>query len=235
VRDIIRQRRIGERKDDLLEMLISARDEDTGQSLTDKEIRDEVMTLILAGHETTANLLSWTCYLLSRHPEIEQRMRSEILQESGKNAVGKGEISQLQFTRNVLQEVLRLYPPVWIISRKAIEEDSIGGYRIPAGAIVTLSSYALHRHPVFWEHPEEFIPGRFSNVKGKLKSDAYFPFGGGPRSCIGSHFAMTEALQAISMIYARFHLRIAGEIEVKPEPLVTLRPRDGLRMVPVRI
>jgi cytochrome P450 len=135
-----------------------------------------------------------------------------------------------------VQESLRLYPPVWIISRKAINDDEIGGYSIPAGATVTLCSYTLHRHPKFWENPETFNPRRFTDESGEARHpDAYFPFGGGPRSCIGSHFAMMEAQLILAMLVRRYHFQLAPGHRVEAEPLVTLRPRYGLKMLLHRI
>lgn len=226
---IERRRKKGEYRDDLLQMLLNAQDADSGYRMTDKEVRDEVMTLVLAGHETTANLLAWTCYLLSQHPDAAHRMHEEL------NAVFSGaepvvnDLSSLRYTDSVIQEALRLYPPVWIISRKAIDRDVIGGYTIPAGSVVTLCSYALHRHPDFWDDPDSFFPERFL-IQDRELSKAYFPFGGGPRSCIGAPLAMMEARLILAMIFSKYRLTLRPGHPVEPEPLVTLRPRYGLKM-----
>jgi cytochrome P450 len=231
---IDRRRKSSNSQNDLLDILLAAHGDSGGEQkgLTDRELRDEVMTLMLAGHETTANLLTWSCYLLSRHPEAEQKLRNEITEVlDGRDPVFD-DLPSLNYTKKVLQESLRLYPPVWIISRNAISDDVIDGYSIPAGATVTLCSYTLHRHQEFWENPEEFNPGRFTKGQNDNRHQyAYLPFGGGPRSCIGKHFAMMEALLILAMIYRRYHLKLVPEQTVVPEPLVTLRPRHGLKMI----
>jgi cytochrome P450 len=230
--DIIGKRRSEkELGHDLLDMLMSARDESAGSVLTDREIRDEVMTLMLAGHETTANLLTWTCYLLSQNPDSMDKLEAELKEVLGNRDPEVKDIPKLKYARNVLEESLRLYPPVWIISRKAIHSDNIGGYHIPAGATVTLCSYTLHRHPGFWKDPEKFDPSRFSsNENGELSTRAYFPFGGGPRSCIGKDFAMMEAHVIMAMIFRRYRLKPMPDHPVEPEPMITLRPRYGLKI-----
>lgn len=230
---IIDQRRHGRgSQDDLLDMLVVAQDEQSGQGMTDRQLRDEIMTLMLAGHETTANLLTWTFYLLSQHPGVADKLRFELKEVLGERIPTVDDLSALNYTKNVLQESLRLYPPVWIISRRAIDDDEIGGYSIPAGTTVTLCSYTLHRHTDFWENPEEFNPQRFSHERSEARHpDAYFPFGGGPRSCIGSHFAMMEAQLILAMIARRYRFQLAPGHRVEPEPLVTLRPRYGLKMM----
>ncbi len=230
-RIIDKRRKENNKDDDLLGMLLAARDDHYRQGMTDRQLRDEVITLLLAGHETTANLLSWTCYLLSRHPAAAERLTTELEEVLGERNPTAADLPALRFTVSVLEESLRLFPPVWIISRQAIGRDEIGGYEIPAGTTVTLCSYTLHRHPAFWEHPEQFRPQRFLNGRGSGKGlPAYFPFGGGPRSCIGGHFAMMEATLILAMIFRRYHLELVSGPPVEPEPLVTLRPRDGLKM-----
>lgn len=222
-------------RDDLLDMLLEAGGEGNDRQMTDRQLRDEVMTLMLAGHETTANLLTWTCYLLSRHPTVLHQLKAELDEVLGERNPGTEDLPAMVYTQSVLKETLRLYPPVWIISRKAIDRDVIGGYAIPAESTVTLCSYALHRHPGFWEDPETFRPERFSaDRKKEAINTAYFPFGGGPRSCLGSHFAMMEAQIVLAMIFRRFNLKLTPGHPVEPEPLVTLRPRHGLSMRPER-
>ncbi len=228
---IARRRRDGGSHDDLLDMLLGARDEESGEGMTDRQLRDEVITLMLAGHETTANLLSWSCYFLSRHPEVAQKLRAELKKVLGDRIPTVADLPQLQYTKNILEETMRLYPPVWIISRRAVDEDEIDGYSIPAGTTVTLCSYTLHRHPDFWRNPEEFNPDRFSTGSSEKQiREAYFPFGGGPRYCIGSNFAMMEAQLILAMIARRYRLKLVDDCPVEPEPLITLRPRHGLRM-----
>jgi cytochrome P450 len=225
-----RQRQAGS-GDDLLATLLAARDERSGERMGATQVRDEVMTLLLAGHETTATLLSWTLYLLSQHPSVADRLSTELqIALAGRVPVVE-DLPALPFTKCILQEALRLYPPVWIISRKALADDEIGGYTIPAGTTVVLCAYTLHRHPSFWRDPETFEPGRFSEPAGEAtRQDAYFPFGDGPRACIGSHFAMMEARLILAMIAQRFRLQLVPGHPVEPEPLVTLRPRHGLKM-----
>lgn len=230
VYEIIKRRRNEEiSRNDLLDMLIAAGEKQSGEGMTDREIRDEVLTLMLAGHETTANLLSWTIFLLSQNPNVMDKLTIELKEVLNTRDPVYGDLSELNFTKKVLQESLRLYPPVWIISRNAIKDDFIGGYRIPAGSTVTLCSYTLHRHPGFWENPETFNPERFSSDQSSHY--AYFPFGGGPRSCIGSHFAIMEAQLILAMIFRRYKLKLMPGHPVEPEPLITLKPRNGLRMI----
>lgn len=228
-----RRRKNEESKEDLLERLLEAENElPTAQGLTDRQIRDEVITLLLAGHETTANLLTWTLYLLSKHPGAAQKIRDELTSVLQGREPSVDDLPELQYMEIVLKESLRLYPPVWIISRKAIDDDVIDGYPIPSGSTVTLCIYTLHRHPGFWENPKMFNPERFSDEQSRNRDKyAYLPFGGGPRSCIGKYFAMMEAQLVLAMICSRYHLEPVAGHPVKPEPLVTLRPLNGLKMM----
>ena len=228
---ISRRRKSGGNDHDLLGVLMGARNEEEGDGLSDQEIRDEVMTMMLAGHETTANLLSWTCYLLSQNPGEEQKLIDELNIVLGDRTPEGRDLSSLTYMKCVLQESLRLFPPVWIISRRAVEADRIGGYEVPAGLTVTMSSYALHRHPEYWDQPEVFKPERFDPENGGVRAHrAYYPFGGGPRACIGSQLAMIEAQMVLAMIYRRYRLRLVPGHIVEPEPLVTLTPKYGLKM-----
>ena len=220
-------------RNDLLDTLLSARADYSGEKeITDQQIRDEVMTLMLAGHETTANLLTWACYLVSQHPGVEDKLMEELDAVCGNRTPGVEDIRALKYTEMVLQETMRLYPPVWIISRKAVNKDEVGNYTIPAGTTVTICLYTLHRHPDNWESPVEFNPGHFSTKRVRNRHKyAYIPFGGGPRSCIGKYFAMMEAQLILAMILRRYKLTLATDLPVEPEPLVTLRPRNGLKMM----
>ncbi|MGC1377624.1 MAG: cytochrome P450 [Anaerolineales bacterium] len=230
---IIEQRRQNkENFDDLLTMLLESVDAETGEQMTDEHLRDEVMTIYLAGHETTANALSWGWYLLAQHPEVTARLRAEV------DAVLQGRIPtvedtpNLKYTRMVIDEVLRLYPSVWTIARAPLEADEIGGYHIPPGAVVALSPYITHRHPAFWDEPEKFDPERFSPERAaKRHPFAYFPFGGGPRLCIGNNFALMEATLMLAMIAQRYELSLAADQVIEPQPVVTLRPRYGIQML----
>lgn len=216
---------------DLLSMLLAARDEETGEGMNDQQARDEVMTLLLAGHETTANTLIWTWYLLSQHPEVENRLHSELATVLGGNAPTVEQLPDLTYTWMVLQEALRLYPPAWILSRKALADDELGGYHIPQGSMVILSPYATHRHPDFWEQPEVFDPERFTPERVAARPHyAHFPFGGGPRLCIGSNFALMEAQLILATVSQRYQLRLMPDHPVVPEAKITLRPRYGMPM-----
>jgi len=216
---------------DLLSLLLLARDEETGQGMNDRQIRDELMTMLLAGHETTANTLSWTWYLLSQHPEVEQRLYTEIDEVLGGALPTIEHLPELKYTNMVLEEALRLYPPACILSRKAIADDELGGYRIPANSMIIVSPYATQHHPDYWPDPESFDPERFTPERSAGRSHyAYFPFSSGPRMCIGSSFAMMEAQLILATIAQRYQLRMVPGHQVEPQMLVTLRPKYGLKM-----
>lgn len=228
---IARRQQRGGPDDDLLGMLLEAKDERTGEGMTARQIRDQVMTLMLAGHETTAALLTWTWYLLSTHPAIARNLTDELDEVLDGCPPTVDDLPALEYTEMVLQESMRLYPPVWFFNRTAIEDDEIGGYLVPAGSIVTLSPYTMHRHPAFWQNPEGFDPERFAPKRvEKRHRYAYIPFGGGPRYCIGNGFAMMEAKFVLAMVAQRYRLALAPGQPVEPEPLVTLRPRHELKM-----
>lgn len=225
------RRRTGEDAGDLLSMLLAARDADTGEGMSDRQLRDEVMTFLLAGHETTAVALAWTWSLLARHPAIADRARAETLDVLGTRPPALTDLPRLPLARMVVEEAMRLYPPVWGIGRQAIRADRIRDLELPAGAVVNLSPWVTHRHPAFWEEPERFDPDRFlpDRVRARPRF-AYFPFSGGPRLCIGESFALMEAQLVMAMMLQRYHLALAPGQEVVPEPTLTVRPRDGLRM-----
>jgi enediyne biosynthesis protein E7 len=232
VEQIIRERRRRlETHGDLLEMLLEARDEETGEGMTDQQVRDEVLTLLLAGHETTANALSWTFFLLAQHPHIEARLQEEYQRVLNRRPAMIEDLAQLPLTRMVVEEAIRLYPPAWGLGRRALGNDEIGGYFIPKGAYVLVFPYVTHRHPAFWERPDAFDPERFSaQLSAGRHRFAYFPFGGGPRQCLGNQFALYEAQLILATILPRYQLRLLPETIVTPEPLVTLRPRGDLLM-----
>jgi cytochrome P450 len=216
---------------DLLSMLLLARDEETGQGMNDRQIRDELMTMLLAGHETTANTLAWTWYLLSQHPEVEQRLYTEVDEVLGGALPTVEHLSDLKYTNMVLEEALRLYPPACILSRKAIADDELCGYPIPANSMVLVSPYAIHHHPSYWPDPERFDPERFTPEHiAERPHYAYFPFSSGPRMCIGSSFAMMEAQLILATIVQRYRLCLVPGHPVEPQMLVTLRPKYGLKM-----
>ncbi len=217
----------GPRHNDLLDMLINAKDEETGQSMSDKQIYDEVLTIFFAGHETTAQALTWTWHLLSQHPEAESRLHADIDATLGGRTATADDLAALPYPRQVIDEAMRLYPPVWIFVRDAYGDDEIGGYTVPAKSMIMLSPYLTHRHPGFWEEPDQFDPERFAPERAEKRHHyAYFPFGGGARTCIGNSFALLEAHLAVAMIAQRFRLRRADDRPVGPKMLGTLRP-DG--------
>jgi cytochrome P450 len=222
------RRKSGEVKNDLLAMLMEARTEDGQEGMTDRQLRDEVMTMVLAGHETTANALSWAFYLLSTHPEIERRLASEVAQLEGR-APTLADLPKLTYTKQVMEETMRLYPPAWAVGRQTIEEDEIGGYRIPKKTDVMLFPFATHRDLRFWDNPEGFDPDRFTpENSAKRHKFAFFPFAAGPRMCIGSAFAMMEMQLVLAMVMQRFRVDLVAGQQVIPEPRVTLRPKNGL-------
>lgn len=228
---IIGARRRGENAgaQDLLAMLLAATED--GRGMTDRQLRDEVMTLVMAGHETTANALGWTFYLLSKHPDVERRLRSDVEGAVGAKAPGAEDAPKLKYASMVIQESMRLFPPVWAIERLALEDDVIGGFRVPAKSMIAISPYLLHRHPAYWQNPEGFDPERFAPGAGDERPKlSYVPFGAGPRQCIGMGFAQIEAQMLLARIIQRFRLELVPGHRVEPEPVVTLRPRAGIKM-----
>jgi cytochrome P450 len=193
-RTIAEWRRRPDEHDDLLALLMEARDEKTGEGMSDEQLRDEVVTLFLAGHETTTNALTWAPYLLSTHVAIERRLRAEVDEILQGRILPASDLPKLTYTRMVIDETLRLYPPAWITNRRAIEADTVCGYRIPADAMVSISSYVTHRDPTLWQNPEGFDPNRFASERSDARPHyAYFPFGGGPCQCIGKGFVLMES------------------------------------------
>jgi cytochrome P450 len=228
-RMIEERRRAGREGHDLVSLLPATHDQRTGEAMTDRQVRDEVMTIFLAGHETTANALAWALYLLSAYPWAQRRLEAELAEVLGGRTPEPSDLPRLAYTTMVLREAMRLYPPAWFISRTPLADDAIGGYRVPAGSTVIMSQYVVHRHPAYWDRPEAFDPERFGPERSRGRPPfAYFPFGGGPRACIGGAFAMTEARVVLAMIAQRVRLELVSQHPVEPEPLVTLRPRHGI-------
>lgn len=223
------RRKSGESGDDLLGMLLQARDPDTNQPMSDLQIRDEVMTMLIAGHETVASALTWTWMLLAQDPSVRQTLRHEIGAVLNDRYPTTTDLSSLPYTGQVFSEALRLYPPAWVISRKAIEEDEVNGVTIPENSLVILSPYVVHRNVRFWSDPEAFNPEHFS-PRAEINRFAYIPFGAGPRLCIGSQFAQIEAQLILAMITQRFWLKLASDTPPQVDALVTLRPHGGLHM-----
>jgi cytochrome P450 len=231
---IIHERRLARRpSNDLLEMLLRSQD-DEGDRMSDEQLRDEVMTLFLAGHETTANALSWTWYLLAQHPEIEARLYAEISDVlSGKVPTAR-DVSRLPYTEMVVKESMRLYPPAWAVGRQAVGPFELGGYKFPKGTNIMIMQWSTQRDARFFPDPERFDPERWSPEtlrRNPLPRFAYFPFGGGPRVCVGAGFAMMEAILLLATMAQRFCLTLVPNRKVKLLPSVTLRPKNGIRMV----
>ncbi|MCH8318378.1 MAG: cytochrome P450 [Bacteroidetes bacterium] len=218
-------------EDDLLSMLMGAKDEETGEGMSTEQLRDEVMTIFVAGHETTANALTWTFYLLSSHPEVEEKLHRELKEVLNGKTPEMEDIPKLKYTLQVIEESMRLFPPAWVIGRRALDDDEIGGFKIKKGDNIIMSPYVMHRDPEYWKDPEKFDPTRFSYENAKDRSKfIYFPFGGGPRFCIGSNFALMEMQLLVATIAQRFRLRLAPGHKVEKNPLVTLRPKYGMMM-----
>jgi cytochrome P450 len=220
---------------DLLSMLLAAQDEDDGQSMTDEQVRDEAMTLFLAGHETTANALNWTWYVLSQNPAAEAQLHAELDTALAGRPPAAQDLPRLPYTRMVLAEAMRLYPPVWVIGRAAREDVALGGYTIPAGATVITSQWVLHHDARYYPEPFVFQPERWTpEAQAQRPKFAYFPFGGGPRLCIGEQFAWMEGSLLLATLAQQWRLRLAPGQRVEPRASITLRPKHGLVMVPVR-
>jgi len=226
----IRQRRQNPvEKPDLLSILLQARDEDDGTGMTDRQVRDEAMTLFLAGHETTALALSWTWYLLAGHPEVEEKLQAEMDAVLAGRVPTFEDLPRLKYAEKVIQESMRYYPPVYLIGREAIDECVIGGFRVKRGTTLLMSQWLIHRDPRFFEQPEKFIPERWTEEFARtMPKFAYFPFGGGPRLCIGNTFAMMEMVLVLADIAQRFRFTAKAGHDVTLWPSFTLRPRNGI-------
>src|SRR5467141_1107030 len=234
---IIQERRSSKQpREDLLEMLLRARDAD-GNPMSDAQLRDEVMTLFLSGHETTAIALSWACYLIAQNPDIETKLAAELQAVLGDRVPTPEDLPRLRYAEMVLKEAMRLYPAVWGIGRIAMEECELGGYRVPAGSNIFILQWRTQRDPRFFPEPERFDPERWREDpvrSGKIPCFAYFPFGGGPRVCVGASFAMMEATLLLAMIQQKFHLEIVAGHPIEIFASVTLRPKYGIPVIPHR-
>jgi cytochrome P450 len=226
------RRRSGEDRGDLLSMLLLAQDtEGDGGEMTDEQLRDEVMTIFLAGHETTANALTWTWYLLSQNPEAEARLHAEIDRVLEGRLPTFEDVAQLKYTEMVLAESMRLFPPAWAIGRLALEEIEIGGYVVPRKSLVLMSQYVMHHDPRYFAEPLRFDPERWTpEARESRPQFSYFPFGGGPRRCIGEGFAWMEGILLIATIAQQWQMRLAPNHPVALKPVITLRPKHGMRM-----
>ena len=216
---------------DLLSMLMNARDEETGERMTDDQLRVEVTTFLLAGQETTSLALTWTWFLLSQNPAARQRLEQELDGVLGGRPPEYADLAQLPYTRMVIDEAMRLYPPAWAFSRQALSDDTLGGFRLPRGWLAFIMPYVLHRLPAYWKDPEKFDPERFSPEQSAERPKfAYLPFGAGPRQCIGNQFALIEAHLSVATLAQRYRLELVPGHRVEPWPLISLRPRYGMSM-----
>jgi cytochrome P450 len=216
---------------DLLSVLLAATDEESGIGMSDSQLHEEMMTLFLAGHETTAMVLTWTWYLLSQHPDVEEKLVSEVSRVLRGRAPTVADLAQLPYTEMVVRESMRLYPPAPGFAREPIEDVRIGGYVVPRGSLITVNTYALHRDRRFFDAPERFDPERFSaGWEERIPRYAFLPFGGGPRVCIGNGFAMMEARLIVATVAQRWRLSLEPGQEIVPAQLVTVRPKNGMRM-----
>jgi cytochrome P450 len=211
---------------------MDAHDEESGLQLSDRQLRDEMITLLIAGHETVASALTWTWHLLAVTPDADTALYTEVRDVVGDRVPAGDDVPRLVYTRAAFEEAMRLYPPAWVITRRAREDDDVQGYRVPRGALVVLSPYATQRHPDFWSEPERFDPARFlPGAAPDRHRYAYFPFGGGPHLCIGNHFALVEATLMIATIARRYRLEAVPGRSVDVDSGVTLQPRGGLPML----
>jgi enediyne biosynthesis protein E7 len=229
---INRRRQTAEEHFDFLSMLMATRDRESGAAMSDKELIDEVLTLIVAGHETTAAALTWTWYLISQHPDAAERLQAEADRTGADQTLSLDAAEGLVYTHQVLQEALRLYPPGWLITRRTLEADELGGFPIAPRTDVFISPYMLHRHPAYWSEPEEFRPDRFAGADAEERHRfSYIPFAVGPRHCIGENIAMFEMLVHVHAMSRRFRLTRAGSEPIELEAQINLRPRSNLMMM----
>lgn len=215
--------------DDLLTMLMEVEDADTAERMTDRQLRDEVLTIFIAGHETTANALSFALYLLAKHPEVKTRLQQELKDIFNPNDLTFESLQKLTYTTMVIKEAMRLYPPAWMVPREAAQDTEIGGFKVNKGDKVLTSPYGMHHSERYWDKPEEFCPERFAPERLKdIHRYAYFPFGGGARLCVGNNFAMMEMQLVLAMICYRFDFTLPHGFEMDITPLITIRPTNGV-------
>lgn len=228
----IQERKQGDKNSgDLLSMLLNARDEESGDGMSDWELRNEIVAMFIGGFESSATVLAWTWYLLSKHPSVERKLNAELAEVLGERTPTFEDIRHLKYTRMVVEETMRLYPSVWLSTRTSLETDFIGSYKIPAESSILLSPFVTHRLPSFWKNPEGFDPERFAPEKVSARPRyAYYPFGGGSRYCIGDSYAMTQMQLVIAMVAQKFRLNLVPEHPVERQAGLTLRSRYGMLM-----
>ncbi len=219
---------------DLLAMLMESKDPETGEGMTDAQLRDEAMTIFLAGHETTANNLAWTMMLVGQAPEVERRLLAEASEVLGTGTPSMESVHRLPYGTNVIKESLRLYPPVWSLGRRVVEEEVVDGWRFPKDALLFVSPWAIHRLPEFWPEPLKFNPDRWNVEDPRRQHGSYLPFSMGQRKCIGDSFAMMEAQLIFTTVLQRVHLELVPGQDFEPEPVITLRPSHGVKVVATR-
>ncbi|MGI4788577.1 MAG: cytochrome P450 [Janthinobacterium lividum] len=225
-------RRTGGDRGDLLSMLLLAQDEEDGERMTDLQVRDEALTIFLAGHETTANAMAWTWYLLSQHPDVEAKFHAELDSVLAGRTPTLDDLPNLPFTRRVLAESLRMYSPAWVVGRRVLSEYTIEGYVLRRGDIVLMSQAVMHYDTRFWSDPERFDPDRWTpEAEAEGPKFAYFPFGGGPRVCIGEQFAWMEEMLLLATLGQQWQMRLAPDQIIATQPIITLRPKFGMRMI----
>ena len=231
IMDIINDRKKSSKpQNDLLQMLLETEYED-GSIMTDQQLLDESLVLYVAGHETTALALTWALYLISSHPDVEEQLHKSTLSQFSERDPGFSDLRSMGYATQVIDEIMRMYPPAWLLDRKAIEDDEVGGYTINKNQDIFCFTYGMHRNPEYWENPDSFDPDRFSEEnKKKHVPHAYMPFGAGPRLCIGNNFAMMEMQLILSMFSKRYRFEVLSDQNITVQPLITLRPRNGIKV-----
>lgn len=228
---IARRRKSNQARVDFLAMFIDSHDKETGAAMTDKELLDELMTMIIAGHETSAITLNWVWFFLSQYPDVEKRVYEEVDNASYENIPAFEDLDQLTYVKQVVEETLRYYPPVWLFTRKSIDDDQLGDYQIPAGSDIFISPYFLHRNPALWENPEQFDPDRFSEERVKARhKQSYIPFSAGPRRCVGDFFATVEMQMHIGLMARHFRLQRIDNAPIELAPEINMRNKNPLMM-----
>jgi cytochrome P450 len=229
--DVIQKKKKSDSNNDLLSMLIEARDVDTGEAMSDVQLRDELLTIYVAGHETSGYAIAWSIYNICKHPESYQKVKDELKLVMPDGVLTMENFGQLKYLRAVIDESLRLYPTAYIVGRESKEKDEIDGLEIPKDIMTLISVYHLHRNPKYWKQPNNFVPERFLDKAHPLaNSDAYFPFGAGPRMCIGFYFALMEITVVLANLFYHFDLKLVENQTIEFEPLVTLKPKNGIQV-----